>query len=131
MVAYIKNKLIKFGFYSLLGIVCFSATLFIPTFTQATTIEFTTTSDWSSGTATQIETTSELDAIQLQANGIWGARSWKTPDQPFSIGAAFTTDGTDIYAVRGVGDVLFWKYSPTTDTWTTLANLPYGAYYGT
>lgn len=96
----------------------------------AETFEFTTTSQWETGTLSNIETQSSQDSIQIDAAGTWGSRTWKTPDTTFSLGAAYVSDGTDIYAFRGLGDILFWKYEPTKDEWTSLAVAPAGAYYG-
>ena len=97
---------------------------------KATTVTFTNRSDWESGTAVDLNTDVSENSIQLEAAGTWGARSWKTPDLALSAGAAFASDGTDIYVTKGLGDVLFWKYTPKTDSWTTLAQLPKGTYYG-
>ncbi len=96
----------------------------------ATSIQFTTGSDWDSGTKTQVDTSVLEGQVELDSTGSWGARSWKSPDLPLSVGSAFASDGTDIYAARGYGDVRFWKYATATDTWTDLANLPNGTYYG-
>lgn len=90
----------------------------------------TSGSDWQSGTLEGVEATSTEGEIKLEPTGSWGAQSWKTPDKPLSIGSAFTSDGTDIYVFRGAADITFWKYSPTSDSWTTLANSPRGTYYG-
>jgi len=103
------------------------------TFSQpviASSLTFTSGSDWDAGTKTSVNTADNEGNLKLEAAGSFGARSWKSPDLPISAGSAFATDGTDIFVTRGVADVLFWKYSPTTDDWTTLANLPRGAYYG-
>ncbi len=121
---------LKKRFLFLFEISCFLLYFFIPSTVFANSQQFTTTTDWNAGTASQIDLTSQPDAVQLQAAGIWGAKAWKNPDQVISVGSAFATDGTDIYVARGVGDVLFWKYSTQTDTWTSLANMPYGVYYG-
>lgn len=39
-------------------------------------------------------------------------------------GGALTTDGTNIYALRGNRTNTFWRYNVATNTWTTLANVP-------
>lgn len=97
---------------------------------SALSMNFSSGSDWDSGDKTNLDTSVKEGGMQLNANGAWGARNWKTPDLPLHIGSALAIDGTDIYTMRGLGDVLFWKYSSTDDTWTTLANLPFGTYYG-
>ena len=73
----------------------------------ATSIQFTTGSDWDSGTKTQVDTSVLEGQVELDSTGSWGARSWKSPDLPLSVGSAFASDGTDIYAARGYGDVRF------------------------
>lgn len=96
----------------------------------ADTLSITSGSDWAAGTLSNTDTTVSEGTLRLKSDGSWGARSWRTPNLPFYIGSAFASDGTEIYAARGLGDVLFWKYTPTTDTWTSLANMPRGVYYG-
>lgn len=110
----------------------FLMTLFLglPAQVLADTQTFTTRSDWDSGVKENLETESKEGELKIKADGSWGARSWKTPDLPLSVGSAFASDGTDIYMIRGVGDVYFAKYSPTTDKWTELTAAPFGSYYG-
>lgn len=115
-----------------LCIVIFSFFLFfgLAKTVSATDLTLTTGSDWDSGSKTSLDTSVKEGDLQLQADGTWNARSWKTPDNTISVGSAFASDGTDIYVVRGLADSLFWKYTPTTNEWTELARLPRGAYYG-
>lgn len=87
-------------------------------------------SSWKEGTYFNAGEVDTGLGIKIDPYGAWGASTWKTPDKTISAGSAFTSDGTYIYVLRGVGDVLFWRYSNTTDTWETLANAPKGAYYG-
>lgn len=68
--------------------------------------------------------------FSIEAAGTIGARSWRTPDLNMGIGTALASDGNDLYVTRGLGDVLFWKYSPADNTWTTLADMPRGTYSG-
>lgn len=117
----------------LLKIACATLVFFVTLATstaRADTIQITSSSDWESGNLTNVSTAPKEGTLRLKPDGSWGARSWRTPNLPFYIGSALASDGTDIYAARGLGDVLFWKYSPTTDTWTSLANMPRGVYYG-
>lgn len=65
----------------------------------AETLEFSTTTEWETGTLLNIETQSPQDSIQIDAAGTWGARTWKTPETTFSLGATYVSDGTDIYAL--------------------------------
>ena len=76
------------------------------------------------GTFIDTELLHEGKGLRITSDGEWGALTWRTPDKTLTVGSAFTTDGTDIYVVRGNGDVVFWKYSPTTDSWEDLATLP-------
>ena len=107
--------------------------VFFHSFTRlslAAELQFTSTSDWSSGTLNQIDSSVKDGQIELSPTGSWGARSWRSPDLPLSVGSAFVSDGTDLYVTRGYGDVRFWKYNTASDTWTNLTNLPFGTYYG-
>lgn len=97
---------------------------------HANSIDFSNIEDWSAGTTSKTRTVKTGLGVELDQAGSWNVLTWRTPDNPLSIGSAFTTDGTDVFVVRGATDVLFWKYSPSKDTWTTLKNLPRGAYYG-
>ena len=98
--------------------------------TQATELSITTGSDWQSGTNTGVWSQAKEGELELSPAGSWGAQSWKTPDKTIGIGSAFASDGERIYVFRGVGDVAFWRYTPTTDSWETLPNAPRGIYYG-
>ncbi|MDX9739326.1 MAG: fibronectin type III domain-containing protein [Candidatus Dojkabacteria bacterium] len=93
-------------------------------------ISVVTDTDLNSGTKTNLREVSNGNGYQIEAYGTWDVLTLKTPDKTLGVGSAFTSDGNYIYVMRGVGDVLFWRYSPLTNTWDTLANLPAGAYYG-
>jgi len=97
---------------------------------QALSSSFTSTSDWTSGISNNLDATVNDGDLKLSANGTLGARNWRTPDLALTVGSSTVSDGTNIFLSRGQGDVLFWKYSPVTDDWTTLADMPYGAYAG-
>ncbi len=43
---------------------------------------------------------------------------------PVTWGGALTTDGTNIYALKGNVSTAFWKYTVATNTWSALAALP-------
>jgi len=108
----------------------FVSLLITPKPVFAESLSITTTKDWEAGTLSNIDTQGTLDSIQNESSEVWGANTWKTPDLTLTLGATFTTDGTDIYVFRGGGDILFWKYEPSKNEWTTLANTPRGIYYG-
>lgn len=103
-----------------------------PTLNQVQALERTVTagSDWDSGVKVDTDSSVNEGDLQLSADGSLGARNWRTPDLPLSIGSSMVSDGTDIYVTRGVGDVRFWKYTPAVDDWTVLADMPRGVYYG-
>jgi len=86
--------------------------------------------DLSTGTFTGSVIPNGGTGVEINVNSSWNAITWRTPDKTLTVGSAFTSDGNDLYVLRGSGDILFWKYTPSTDTWTTLANSPFGAYYG-
>ena len=46
-----------------------------------------------------------------------------------SRGAALTTNGVNIYALRGASNA-FWRYDPVANTWSVLANTPVNASSG-
>lgn len=46
-----------------------------------------------------------------------------------SRGGALTTDGINIYALRGAATD-FWRYNPATNSWASMANLPAAVYAG-
>lgn len=93
-------------------------------------INISSIEDWNGGSLSGTRPVSSGVGIELETGGSWGALTWKTPDKVLSVGAAFTSDGSNIYVVRGLGDVLFWKYRAESDSWVTLENLPRGAYFG-
>lgn len=116
----------------LLILLCFSfltAVIFISPI-KAQTLNIDNNVEWNSGEHQNTVTLSSGIGIEIESYGTWGALTWMTPDKTLSIGSTFTTDGESIYVARGVGDNLFWKYSPVKNSWTTLKNLPRGAYYG-
>ena len=54
------------------------------------------------------------------------ANTWATMTATpgvISKGAALTTNGANIYALRGASNA-FWRYDPSTNTWSVLANTP-------
>jgi len=101
-----------------------------PEIQAASTLTLTSTSDWDAGTKSGVETESRLGDLKMEADGAWNAKAWQAPDLTISVGSAFTSDGTDIYAFRGYGNPAFYKYTPTQDEWTELAIAPHGTYYG-
>ncbi len=99
---------------------------------KAAAISYTVTAkeEWEAGTNTNIDTEDTNGDLKLAANGTWGVRNWSLPPNTLTLGTAFTTDGTDIYVLRGGGDSQFYKYSPATNSWATLTHTPMGVYGG-
>lgn len=93
-------------------------------------ISVLTDTDLNSGTRTNLSEVSNGNGYQIEAYGIWNVLTLKTPDKTLGMGSTFTSDDNYIYVMRGLGDILFWRYSPLENTWEALANLPAGAYYG-
>ncbi len=87
-------------------------------------------SELRSGTLFNARESENGTGVKLESDGTWGALTWQTPDKTLGVGSAFTSDGEYIYVVRGLGDILLWRYSYQTDSWDTLTKMPYGAYYG-
>ena len=114
----------------LLGLTLFLVQLFYPQKSFAEELVLNEQSIWEEGSFFNAGKVDSGLGIKIDSYGYWGSQSGRTPDKVLSIGATFASDGTDIYVVRGYGDLLFWKYSPATDTWTTLADLPGSAFYG-
>jgi hypothetical protein len=109
------------------------STLFFALYTSsisAATSGIASKEDWEKGVLNDIVTPSTGNGIEIESDGNWGAQAWQHPQEVLTIGTSFTTDGTDIYLFRGAGDTDFWKYTPTENTWTKLANSPFGVYYG-
>lgn len=97
---------------------------------QAAPLTYSVTSkdSWNLGTLSDADTESVSGDLQVAPDGAWSARTWKTPPENLTLGSEAATDGTDVFVIKGNGDNAFWKYSPTLNTWTVLANTPYGAY---
>lgn len=96
----------------------------------AVDFDVSSTEDWKSGSFSNTKLLDERIGIELESDGLWNAITIRTPDKGIGAGSAFTSDGTNIYVIRGLGDNLFWMYTPSTDTWKTLKNLPKGVYLG-
>ncbi len=117
---------------SFFGVLAFAVGCFYlgPFSAFAANVSVSSVDELEQGTFTDTRVMSSGEVVKLQAEGTWNAMTWKSPDKIIGAGSAFTSDGTNIYVIRGLGDILFWRYNTVTDTWTTLANLPRGAYYG-
>lgn len=66
-----------------------------------------------------------------------GSNSWDDagmPDLPAGViagnGAAFASDGTDLYLMLGMGVSNFMKYTFGTGTWSSIARMPFAPIYG-
>ena len=92
----------------------------------ATTRTVTNKEDWEAGTLTNIETEDPNGEIKLTAAGSWGTRAFKTPPDTITTGAAGIFEGGKFYVLRGNYDNAFWRYDPTKNLWSDLANAPVG-----
>lgn len=90
----------------------------------AATSTVTTRSDFDAGVMNGTETASSVDNLKLKGDGVWNARSWRSPELTLTDGTTFATDGTHNYLIIG-RDVLFKKYIPSEDTWKNLAEAPH------
>ena len=124
--------LILFGWFS--GIIAIQF-MHNRTHAAALTYNINTKDQWDAGTNTNIDTEDLPGSMRIKPAGTWGAMTLKNPPKPISstsgaYGDGFESVGDDIYVMRGGGDSDFWKYSPLTDTWTVLTNVPTGVGLG-
>ena len=124
--------LILFGWFS--GIIAIQF-MHNRTHAAALTYNLNTKDQWDAGTNTNIDTEDLPGSMRIKPAGTWGAMTLKNPPKPISstsgaYGDGFESVGNDIYVMRGGGDSDFWKYSPLTDTWTVLTNVPTGVGLG-
>jgi len=122
----------KVLFFSLIiaSILLFYSSSDLKANSEPVTFTITSSADWSLGQLTNLETRTKEGELRLEATGIWGAQSWKTPNKSITVGSAFATDNSYLYVFRGLGDTVFWRYQPSSDSWVDLAKAPRGAYYG-
>lgn len=104
-----------------LGSIGLTGPAFAANFTQTVTSK----TDWELGTLTSVDTNANLDKIQLEDDGAWGAYSWAEPFDTIESGSSFASDGTYIYAARGGSFPWFWRYNPTLNTWNRLSDAIY------
>jgi len=88
-------------------------------------INISSIEDWNGGSLSGTRPVSSGVGIELETGGSWGALTWKTPDKVLSVGAAFTSDGSNIYVVRGLGDV---KAAPGVHILVQIFNILMGIY---
>lgn len=111
-------------FVSLL-ILLFSVGIGSPGYAANINKAVTTKADFELGTLSSLDSEANLDKLQLESDGGWGAFSLAEPFDTIEDGAAFTSDGNYIYTVRGTSFPWFWRYDPTKNTWKRLANAPF------
>ena len=90
----------------------------------------TTRSQWEAGILTEISTTSELDAMQLETAGTWEARAWAPTPDTVSFGSGSIIVGDYLYLARGYGDKAFYRYDINRNDWSLMDDLPQPAHYG-
>jgi len=89
------------------------------------TVTATTTADFSTGTTSNVTTTS--DTVKLSGkSGFWQQERLSLAPAGFSYGASFgyVSSSNKLYTFRGAGTTTFYEYAISTDTWTTLAVAP-------
>lgn len=95
----------------------------------ASTKTLTSRSDFDAGILTHTETASKEGDLDLEGNGTWNSRVWRTPFLTLNDGTAFATDGTYTYMLIA-RDTRFVRYTPTQDKWVQLASSPVMPYQG-
>lgn len=123
-----QNRLLRYGLSLMVSL--FFCILFSFSQVEAASYTFTNRSDWEAGAFSNLETDSKEGDLKLEADGIWGAKNWKSPDISITVGSSFASDGEYIYMFRGAGFNNFWRYSSEKNEWETLAGMPHGTYYG-
>lgn len=85
----------------------------------------TTTSDFSGGTETDVDTTGNEIKLASKA-GFWDQNRLSIPPATVNSGAAWAYDSSNntLYTFRGTTTTTFYSYDIDTDTWTTLAAAP-------
>jgi len=111
-------------FVSLL-IFLFSVGVGSPSYAANLNQAVTTRADFELGTLSSLDSEASPDELLLASDGGWGAFSLAEPFDTIEAGAAFTSDGTYIYAVRGTSFPWFWRYDPAENKWKRLANAPF------
>lgn len=96
-----------------------------PSYAANLTKTITTKADFELGTLGSLDSEANLDKLQLETDGAWGAFSWAEPFDTIEVGSAFASDGTYVYAARGSSHPWFWRYDPATNKWARLADAPY------
>lgn len=90
----------------------------------ADSTNITTSQDFQRGVFDGTEANSREGEMKLAADGLWSARSWRTPFLTLTDGTTFTNDGVDTYMLIG-RDLRFVKYIPSEDRWKELATSPH------
>ena len=96
-----------------------------------TVISYTTTEDFSLGTATNVNTAN--DNIKLTGKtGFWQQYRLSTIPGGAGYGASFAyvEDSNKLYAFRGQNTNSFYSYDIESDTWSSLASTPATVYQG-
>lgn len=96
-----------------------------------TVLTFTTSSDFSSGTANDLNTTGDEMKIAGK-EGFWQQQRLSTIPGGAGYGASFAyvEDENKLYAFRGQNTNSFYSYDVDTDTWASLATTPATVYQG-
>ena len=130
------HKKVHFGVLGLsvtLFVILVMSSIFFPHRSRAAALNhnLNTKEQWSAGTNVNIDLESLPGSMKIKSAGSWGAMSQKNPPKPIAnAGPAYESVGENIFVMRGGGDVDFWKFTPATDSWTVLADVPTGVNTG-
>lgn len=103
----------------------FSVGVGTPSYAANQTKTVTSKADFELGSLSSLDSEANLDKLQLESDGAWGAFSWAEPFDTIEVGSAFASNGTYVYAARGSSHPWFWRYDPATNQWARMANAPF------
>lgn len=112
----------------LIGVLVYSVTPGV--LSAPKSVSVSTRAEWEEGTLESVSTTGEADAITLQPDGTWTARSWAPTPDTISFGSTSVLAGDSLYLTRGYGDKAFYRYDTVSNEWDIIDDLPQPAHYG-
>jgi len=93
-------------------------------------VSVSTRAEWERGMLDGVSSTGETDAITLQPDGTWTARSLAPAPDNISFGSTSVMVGDFLYVTRGYGDKVFYRYDTARNEWENVEDLPQPAHYG-
>ncbi|MFZ2206948.1 MAG: fibronectin type III domain-containing protein [Microgenomates group bacterium] len=85
--------------------------------------------DFDLGIQNGTDTASSEGKLSLKPDGVWGPRTFKTPNLTLGDQAAIASDGNYVYVLHS-SDNFFARYIPSENRWKTLASAPRFSYPG-